>query len=136
MSAGSQIDQLLDTLNLSQLRDLALSLARPSDTTKSLPTNREKLLETIHRSADTKKIGAVAQRIEAIAPYKHLFLFAMPKTGKGSGSFDAVAKLVNAAFPNLSQGFANANSVKTTLLLPGWISLIQFCRSMVLRSAF
>jgi hypothetical protein len=107
MSAGSQIDQLLDTLNLSQLRDLALSLARPSDTTKNLPTNREKLLETIHRSADTKKIGAVAQRIEAIAPYKHLFLFAMPKTGKGSGNFDAVAKLVNAAFPNLSQGVAN-----------------------------
>lgn len=102
-------DQLLNSFNLSQLRDLTLVLARTSNISLA-SKNREQLLAEIRKTGDANKISLAAQRLETIAPYKHVFIFSL-LGGPRKQEFDALRESVDQGFPNLSEGTATPHEL-------------------------
>jgi hypothetical protein len=74
MSHGTlSITHLLDTFTSSQLRELDLSLSQGA-ASASKPANHKSFVEEIVRRYEGKKLTAHALRLEALLPYKHVFL--------------------------------------------------------------
>jgi len=94
-----ELEALLETFTTSQLRELDLSLAHPGEgPTKA--QNHEDLIKKIATRREGKKLVAHALRLEAIYPYKHVFLFSFNPSGNGS-AFEHLRKRVDKGFPGL-----------------------------------
>lgn len=103
MSHGNySITHLLETFTSSQLRELDLSLARGGTiTTKA--TNHKSFVQDIVRRYEGQKLAAHALRLEALLPYKHVFLFKF-SVPRGLHALERLKDRIDKGFPGL---FAN-----------------------------
>ena len=100
MSAA--LDQVLESFSVDQLRDLAFAMSSQGIAAPKAAMGRDALLELLStRSADSK-LALFAHRIEAVTPYKHLYLYSLAPNGS---DFRSAAAKIEAAYPNLVGGF-------------------------------
>jgi hypothetical protein len=93
------ITHLLERFTTSQLRELDLSLARNTDSLTK-PTNHKSFIQAIIRRYEGKKLVAHALRLEAVLPYKHVFLFTFSVSG-GNASVERLKDRIEKGFPSL-----------------------------------
>lgn len=95
-STGS-IAHLLETFTTAQLRELDLSLA-PSINSVTKPTKHKSFVQAIIKRYEVKKLAAHALRLEAVLPYKHVFLFTFKVSDFG---LDKLKGRLDNGFPRL-----------------------------------
>ncbi len=95
MSAG--ISSILETFSQNQLRDLEHSLAAHG---VSLPPSagREALISTLESRASDRRLRVYAHRIEAVTPYKHLYVYTLQDEFR---SFASLKTAIEGTFPEL-----------------------------------
>jgi hypothetical protein len=72
----SRAEDLIKDFTLSQLRELVGTISLGRETGSLSSKNRQQLIDLVGRIGDSNKKALVAHRLEAITPYKHLYLYA------------------------------------------------------------
>lgn len=75
----SRAEDLIKGFTLTQLRDFVGTMSLGKEVGSLSGKNRQQLIDVLSTIGDAKKKALVAHRLEAITPYKHLYLYA-PKT--------------------------------------------------------
>jgi hypothetical protein len=93
----SGVTDVLSTFSASQLRDLALAMNSRGVEIPTQGLTRERLLAELEGKASDQSLSLFAHRIEAITPYKHLFVYLLDV----QFTFVNAKKHIQAAFPKL-----------------------------------
>jgi hypothetical protein len=93
------IERLLESFTAVQLRDLDLSLA-PSGEGATRSKNHSGFVRQILRRYDNKKVVLHALRLEALLPFKHVFVFSFT-TPKKNFEIEALKRTLEKSFPGL-----------------------------------
>ena len=99
---GAAIDQVLESFSIGQLRDLAFAMSSHGMATPKAAMGRDALLELLSTKSSDSLLALYAHRIEAITPYKHVYLYSLAPTG--NDFYSAKAK-IEKTYPNLVGGF-------------------------------
>lgn len=93
------ISHLLETFTTVQLRELDLSLA-PSMSSATKPTNHKSFTQAIVKRYEARKLEAHALRLEALFPYKHVFLYTF-NAPEGQHTIERLRERMDKGFPGL-----------------------------------
>src|SRR4051812_38984071 len=93
----SGITDVLSTFSASQLRDLALAMGSKGVEIPTQKLTRDALLAQLKGKASDASLSLFAHRIEAITPYKHLFIYSLDV----QFTFIKAKKQIETAFPKL-----------------------------------
>lgn len=93
------IEDLLETFTTLQLRELDLSLT-PNIDTATKPKNHKNFIQTIVKRYEGQKLVAHALRLEALLPYKHVFLFTF-KPPSAHFDLEWLRSTIDKGFPGL-----------------------------------
>jgi hypothetical protein len=99
---GAAINQVLETFSVDQLRDLAFAMSSRGVATPKAAMGRDALLELLATKSGDSQLALYAHRIEAVTPYKHLYLYSLANPGN---DFRSLKGKIEAAYPNLVGGF-------------------------------
>jgi hypothetical protein len=93
------ISHLLQTFTTAQLRDLDLSLA-PSMGSVTKSSNHRNFVQAIVKRYEGRNLAAHALRLEALFPYKHVFLYTF-NAPKGQRNVERLRERIDKGFPGL-----------------------------------
>jgi hypothetical protein len=93
----SGITDVLSSFSASQLRDLAFAMSSRGVEIRTQNLTREALLAQLKGKASDASLPLFAHRIEAITPYKHLFIYSLDV----QFTFAKTKKQIEKAFPKL-----------------------------------
>jgi hypothetical protein len=99
MSSG--ITAVLGSFSVNQLRDLALAMGSRGLELPRRNLGKEELLGLLKNKKTDASLALFAHRIEAITPYKHLFVYSLEASGSG---LSKLKERIEAVFPNLVGG--------------------------------
>ncbi|MGA8761374.1 MAG: hypothetical protein WB562_00665 [Candidatus Sulfotelmatobacter sp.] len=98
----SRAEDLVKDFTLSQLRELVGSVLVGRETGSLQSKSRDELINLLGTIGDAKKKALVAHRLEAITPYKHLYLYAP----SGEIRYSSLASHCRRAFPSIINDFS------------------------------
>jgi hypothetical protein len=99
MSSG--ITDVLGSFSLTQLRDLAFAMGSRGMEPPKRNLGREELLGFLKSKKTDAALALFAHRIEAVTPYKHLFLYSLDPSKL---SFSKAKARIEAAYPHFIGG--------------------------------
>jgi hypothetical protein len=94
----SGITDILGSFSVSQLRDLAFAMTSHGIEAPRQGASKDDLLEMFKRKKSDAALTTFAHKIEAVSPYKHLFVYSLDA---GRFTFKEAAAQIEAAFPGL-----------------------------------
>ncbi len=75
----TELDRILESLTVPQLLDVAYTLKKEKS---KLGAAKEDIIKGLRQGSNAEQLELAAHRVEALAPFKHVFLFAFrPKNG-------------------------------------------------------
>ncbi|HWA95679.1 MAG TPA: hypothetical protein VG844_13840 [Terracidiphilus sp.] len=101
------LNTLLDSFSVNQLRELALALVASGLEPPRATMNRDALLELIKTKSSDSHLALYAHRVEAVTPYKHLYLYSLPSA---QGDYKKLSVAIANAFPEVWNGYRNAEA--------------------------
>lgn len=104
MSSG--ITDILGSFSLHQLRDLAFAMGSHGVQVPKQSLAKEELLGLLQHKKTDAALALFAHRIEAITPYKHLFVYSLDA---GKFSFSKAKARIEAAFPKFIGSVRNVD---------------------------
>lgn len=100
MSSG--ITDILGSFSTNQLRDLALAMESRGMEIPKRSLAKEALLELLGTKGSDSTLALFAHRIEAVTPYKHLFVYSFDSSHL---DYSKAKRRIEAAFPNFIGAF-------------------------------
>lgn len=101
-----QLEALAKDFTLHQLREVLATVSVGSERGSLLNKTKEQILGQLGRIGDARKKALVAHRLEALTPYKHLYIYAI----KTSADYERVSTECRKRFPQLLSGFSPLRS--------------------------
>jgi hypothetical protein len=101
-SLDAQADSIIEDFTLDQLRELVAAVSAGKEIGSLQNKNRAQIIELLGRFGDRRKKTLAAHRLEAITPYKHLYLYSLLDTH----SYESLATTFRREFPTLVDGFS------------------------------
>ena len=98
----ARAENLFDDFTLGQLKELAATVSIGKEIGSLSGKNKAQIIAILGRAGDIRKKALTAHKLEAITPYKHLYLY----TFTGEVTFEAMATSCRADFPALIDGFS------------------------------
>jgi hypothetical protein len=95
---SSEISDILASFSSNQLRDLALAMGSHGVATPKASLTKEGLIALLGNKKSDPTLALFAHRIEAVTPYKHLFVYSLEATDL---SLSKAVTRIKKAFPNL-----------------------------------
>jgi hypothetical protein len=110
MSTHNFLDERVEALTkdftLHQLREVLATVSVGSERGSLQNKTKEQILAQLGRIGDARKKALVAHRLEALTPYKHLYIYAF----KASVDYETVSKQCRNRFPQLLSDFSPLRS--------------------------
>ena len=100
-AAEKEVRDILEGFTIPQLQALQLSTRRSGE--PQLNLNKERLIAILRGGTELEGLALAAHRLEAVSPYKHVYLCAIRKP-----RLDTISRLQN-AYGNLGESFEPAN---------------------------
>jgi hypothetical protein len=104
---STAINDVLASFSISQLRDLAFAMSSRGLKPPKSTADRKALLDLLHRKASDANLVLYAHRIEAVTPYKHLYLYSLRG---GPTRLSALKSKIQSAFPSLMEGYRSVEA--------------------------
>jgi len=110
MSSHNFLDERVEALardfTLHQLREVLATVSVGSERGSLQSKTKEQILGQLGRIGDARKKALVAHRLEALTPYKHLYIYAL----KTSADYERVSTECRKRFPQLLSDFSPLRS--------------------------
>lgn len=104
----SGITDILGSFSVNQLRDLAFAMASHGIEAPRQSASRDDLLDLFKRKKSDSALTTFAHKIEAVSPYKHLFVYSLDGDRI---TFKKSITQIEAAFPDLLKNTRNVSSL-------------------------
>jgi hypothetical protein len=96
INMSGSITDILSSFSTNQLRDLALAMGARGVPLPKATLGKDELLSLLKSRKNNKTLALFAHRIEAVTPYKHLFVYSIDAKRI---TFPWIIKKINSAFP-------------------------------------
>ncbi len=101
-SIDARAENLFDDFTLNQLKELAASISLGKEIESLHGKNKAQIIAVLGRTGDVRKKALTAHKLEAITPYKHIYLY----TFINEITYEAMAAACRHDFPALVDGFS------------------------------
>lgn len=101
-----QVEGVVKDFTLYQLKEVLATVSVGSERGSLQNKTKDQILALLGRIGDAKKKALVAHRLEALTPYKHLFIYSI----KTSVTYEQISSQCRKRFPELVKGFSPLRS--------------------------